>query len=79
LLNNDGINFGTNYRSALFYFDDQQQVTAEKIRDELQATLSNPIVTQFSEAKPFYEAEPEHQKYTERTGRGMCHVPYKPI
>jgi peptide methionine sulfoxide reductase MsrA len=52
---------------------------AEKLRDEQQANFYQPIVTEITEAGPFYNAEDYHQKYTERTGRGMCHVPYEPV
>jgi peptide methionine sulfoxide reductase MsrA len=54
-------------------------VVAEKVRDELQKTSEQPIVTQIEEAGPFYQAEDYHQKFAERTGRGMCHIPYEPI
>lgn len=78
-LNRQGWDIGDNYRSAIFYFDKEQLETAEQVRDEYQPKFDKPIVTQFVPAGKFYEAEPEHQKYTERTGRGMCHVPYEPI
>lgn len=78
-LNRQGPDVGDNYRSAIFYFDDKQKEIAEKIRDESLAKFDKPIVTQIERAGSFYEAEAYHQKYTERTGRGMCHVPYEPI
>lgn len=78
-LNRQGPDIGDNYRSAIFYFDDAQHKAAEAVRDTLQAGFDQPIVTQIEKAGPFYEAEAYHQKYAERTGRGMCHVPYEPI
>ena len=75
----DGINIGSTYRSALFYFNESQRKTAEKVRDKIQKSYKQPIVTELSPASKFYEAEPDHQKFTERTGRGMCHVAYEPI
>lgn len=75
----DGINIGSVYRSALFYFDDQQKKISEKVRDQVQKMYNRPIVTEFAPAGKFYPAEDYHQKYTERTGRGMCHVAYEPI
>jgi methionine-S-sulfoxide reductase len=74
----DGINIGDSYRSALFYFNDDQKKIAEKVTKEIQKMYDKPIVTEFSEASTFYPAEDYHQKYTERTGRGMCHVAYDP-
>jgi peptide methionine sulfoxide reductase msrA/msrB len=78
-LNRQGPDVGDNYRSAIFYLNDDQKKVAEKIRDEVQKDSEKPIVTQITAASPFYEAEAYHQKYAERTGRGVCHIPYEPI
>lgn len=78
-LNRQGPDIGDNYRSAIFYADEEQHVLAEKVCSEVQARFDKPIVTQIVPADVFYEAEAYHQKYTERTGRGACHVPYEPI
>lgn len=78
-LNRQGPDVGDNYRSAIFYFNDGQKAAAEKVRDELQPKYDKPIVTQITQAAEFYEAEDYHQKYAERTGRGMCHIPYAPV
>ena len=78
-LNRQGPDVGDNYRSAIFYVTDDQKTIAERIRDEQQANFKQPIVSEITEAGPFYPAEAYHQKYTERTGRGMCHVAYEPI
>lgn len=78
-LNRQGPDVGDSYRSAIFYFDDKQKTIAEKLKKEAQTNFNNPIVTEITPAGPFYEAEAYHQKFTERTGRGMCHIPYKAI
>lgn len=78
-LNRQGPDVGTQYRSAIFYQTDQQRIIAEHLRQELQSEYAEPIVTEIQKAMPFYEAEAYHQKYAERTGRGMCHVAYKPL
>jgi peptide methionine sulfoxide reductase msrA/msrB len=78
-LNRQGPDIGDSYRSAIFYVSDEQREIAEKVRDELQPAHANKIVTEITEAGPFYEAEDYHQKYAERTGRGMCHIPYVPM
>jgi methionine-S-sulfoxide reductase len=78
-LNRQGPDVGDQYRSAVFYVTDEQKLTAEKIRDESQPKFEDEIVTEIAPAGPFYEAEEYHQKFTERTGRGMCHVPYKAL
>lgn len=78
-LNRQGWDIGDNYRSAIFCFDEEQIQTAEMVKLDLEPKFDKAIVTQIAPAGPFYEAEAYHQKYTERTGAGMCHVPYEPI
>lgn len=78
-LNRQGPDIGDNYRSAIFYFDDTQKAQAEAERDDAQAHTAGEIVTEITKADVFYEAEAYHQKYAERTGRGICHIPYEPL
>ncbi len=78
-LNRQGPDVGDSYRSAIFYFDDQQKQLAEKIMKEQQANYKDPIVTQIAPTGEFYKAEEYHQKYTQKTGQGMCHIPYAPV
>lgn len=78
-LNRQGPDIGDSYRTAIFYFDETQKASAEAAKQAAQANFEKPIVTEISAAGPFYEAEEYHQKFAERTGRGMCHVDYSPI
>jgi methionine-S-sulfoxide reductase len=78
-LDRQGPDVGDNYRSAIFYLNEQQQIVASEVKESVQPTLKEPIVTQIVPAGPFYRAEDYHQKYAERTGRGLCHVPYEPL
>lgn len=78
-LNRQGPDIGDSYRSAIFYEDGSQKVTAEAIAAELQPIFDRPVVTQIASASAFYKAEDYHQKFAERTGRGMCHIPYESI
>lgn len=79
-LNRQGPDIGEQYRSAIFYSDASQKKEAEKSIDELnEKEFSGKIVTKLEPAGTFWPAEDYHQKYTERTGRGMCHVPYAPL
>lgn len=78
-LNRQGPDVGDSYRTAIFYFDDQQRQEAEAEKAAAQPTFDRPIATSISQAGPFYEAEAYHQKFTEKTGRGMCHIPYEPV
>ena len=63
-LNQQGADRGTQYRSVIFYHDDDQRATAEISKAEV-ATLAwdDPIVTEISPAEVFYEGEKEHQNY----------------
>lgn len=78
-LNRQGPDVGDQYRSAIFYYSDEQKQIAEQVRNELQPKFDQPIVTQIEPASEFYEAESYHQKYSQRTGIGMCHIPYAPV
>lgn len=78
-LDRQGPDVGENYRSCIFYVTDEQKEIAEKVCAEAQKDWDKPIVTVIEQAGPFYEAEPEHQKYAERTGRGMCSIPYESL
>lgn len=78
-LNRQGPDIGEQYRSAIFYLNQEQRKDAIHVRNQVQKAKDKPIVTQIVPAKEFYEAEPYHQKFTERTGMGMCHVDYAPV
>ncbi len=78
-LNRQGPDVGDSYRSGIFFFDEEQETTAEEVKRNVQAKFDEPIVTEITAASTFYPAEDYHQKYTERTGRGMCHIPYEPL
>lgn len=77
----DEINEGENYRSAIFYTNPEQKELAEAYIRQLEAArhYDKPIVTEVVPAKTFYDAEDYHQKFSERTGRGICHIPYAPV
>lgn len=78
-LNRQGPDVGEQYRSAIFYFDDDQKSIAQNVLSEAQKQIGEPIVTELAKVSRFYPAEDYHQKYVEKTGRGMCHVPYQPL
>lgn len=80
-LNRQGSDIGDNYRSAIFYKDNTQKKTAMAQIDKLEKEkrYSASIVTTLEPATAFWPAEDYHQKFTERTGRGMCHVSYAAV
>lgn len=76
-LNRQGPDVGDNYRSAIFYTEPKQQAIAQAVVDELNQTrYDGGIVTTIESAPAWWPAEDYHQKYTEKTGRGACHVNY---
>ena len=67
-----GWDFGTQYRSAIFFHDAEQERLAIASRDERQAELYRPIVTEIVPASAFYDAEDYHQRYFEKHGGAVC-------
>ncbi len=74
-LNSQGPDYGTQYRSAIFYYNDQQKQIAEQSIEELESkkVFSNPIVTEVTKATQFYKAEDYHQLYISKKGGSSCH------
>ncbi len=68
-LNKQGPDVGTQYRSAIFYFDDEQKNSATESLQKRQSVLgSRKIVTEITRASDFWKAEEYHQKYFEKHG-----------
>ena len=65
-LNSQGPDFGTQYRSEIFYLNDKQKIIAEKIFNEENKKLSGKVVTKISAVKNYCPAEEYHQKYLEK-------------
>ena len=69
-LNRQGNDVGTQYRSVVFYHDEEQKALTEAYKQQLDAsgTWKDPIVTEISPAPEFYPAEDYHQDYFSRNG-----------
>ncbi len=65
-LNSQGPDFGTQYRSEIFYLNDDQKITAENIINNENERLSGKVVTKLSQVKNYCTAEEYHQKYLEK-------------
>ena len=65
-LNSQGPDFGTQYRSEIFYLNDNQKKIAEKVLNDTNERLSGKIVTKISLLKNYCPAEEYHQKYLEK-------------
>ncbi len=80
-LNRQGADVGTQYRSAIFYHDDEQQRIAAAKIDELNGAKiwNGPIVTQVAPLEPFYAAEDYHQGYfRSHPAQGYCQAVISP-
>ena len=65
-LNSQGPDFGTQYRSEIFYINEIQKTTAEMIKEKINKKLNNKVVTNISLVKNYCPAEEYHQKYLEK-------------
>ena len=80
-LNRQGADVGTQYRSAVFYHNDEQKKVAEEYKKQLNAsgTFKKPIVTEIAAASAFYKAENYHQNYFAlNPNAGYCQYVIRP-
>jgi peptide-methionine (S)-S-oxide reductase len=75
-MNRQGPDVGTQYRSAIFYHDAEQEEEARASKSVLEKdyVFKRPIVTEIVPAGEFYRAEEYHQQYFEKTGNRACHI-----
>ncbi|MFV2091949.1 MAG: peptide-methionine (S)-S-oxide reductase MsrA [Hyphomicrobiales bacterium] len=76
-VNRQGPDFGTQYRSVIFYYDEDQHVAARAARNELDGSgeLHRPVATEISPVPTFWRAEDYHQRYFEKQGVAGCTMP----
>jgi peptide-methionine (S)-S-oxide reductase len=74
-VNRQGPDFGSQYRTAIFFHTPEQEAIAKKSKATLDASekFKRPIATEIKAATPFYRAEEYHQKYLEKRGATSCH------
>jgi len=78
-LNRQGADEGTQYRSAMFYMDEEQKTAFEAAIERAKTHWDNPIVTQLAKLDMFYIAEEEHQDYFNKNpGNGYCSIVIAP-
>ena len=80
-LNRQGADVGTQYRSAVFYHNEEQRMDAEQLKEKLDASgaFSSPIVTEITPYETFYEAEVDHHNYFNLNGnQGYCRAVIQP-
>jgi len=75
-LNRQGPDWGTQYRSAIFFTSTEQEAEAKASKAALEKShrFNKPIVTQIVPASTFYQAEDYHQQYLEKKGLASCHI-----
>ena len=71
--NRQGPDFGTQYRSAIFFHTPEQEAAAKASLVKAQASWKAPIVTEITPASTFWKAEDYHQQYLEKRGLASCH------
>lgn len=74
LLNRQGHDIGVQYRTALFYYDEEDKLFIKKYFDSVKENYLRPIRTEVKPAGKFYPAEEYHQKYLVKNPNGYCHV-----
>ena len=70
--NRQGPDIGSQYRSVIFYYDEEQKNQAMQSKEKVQTRLQKNIVTQIVPATQFYQAEDYHQQYLAKRGRKTC-------
>ena len=76
-LNRQGPDVGTQYRSAIFFHNAEQEAVAKASKEKLQSSgrYKRDIVTEMTPASEFYRAEEYHQQYIEKRGQASCGLP----
>jgi peptide-methionine (S)-S-oxide reductase len=75
-LNRQGPDYGSQYRSAIFFHTPEQQAAAEASKAALERSgrFRKPIVTEITPATTFYRGEDYHQQYLAKRGQSHCHI-----
>lgn len=74
LLNRQGNDRGTQYRTGVYYSDDADRVAIEQFLTKLQTRYALPVVVEVAPLGCFYPAETYHQDYLEKNPSGYCHI-----
>lgn len=74
VLNRQGNDIGHQYRTGIYFINDEDKEVIVKSRDNNQKNYDKPIVTEIEPLKCFYNAEEYHQKYLKKNPGGYCHI-----
>jgi peptide-methionine (S)-S-oxide reductase len=75
ILNRQGHDIGTQYRTGIYYFNEEDLQEILKSKNEEQKKYDKEIVTEIEPVKNFFDAEEYHQKYLDKNPKGYCHIP----
>ena len=78
-VNKQGEDEGTRYRTGIYYSDDKDLPTIQKIYDKVAGELKSKLAVEVKPLKNFYRAEDMHQNYLEKNPGGYCHISEKLI
>jgi peptide-methionine (S)-S-oxide reductase len=74
LLNRQGNDVGTQYRTGVYYLDESEKKIIENYFDNVKGNYKNPIVVEIAPAGKFWDAEENHQDYLINNPGGYCHI-----
>ncbi|WP_353096508.1 peptide-methionine (S)-S-oxide reductase MsrA [Tissierella praeacuta] len=74
ILNRQGPDIGNQYRTGIYYVDDEDLKSINKTLEEQKTKYNKAIVTEIMKLKSFYDAEEYHQNYLKKNPGGYCHI-----
>ncbi|WP_040214417.1 peptide-methionine (S)-S-oxide reductase MsrA [Clostridium polynesiense] len=74
VLNRQGPDVGSQYRTGIYYLDERDRDIIVKSRDNIQKSYEKKVVTEIEPLKNYYKAEEYHQKYLKKNPNGYCHI-----
>ena len=75
IINKQGNDVGTQYRSGIYYFDEEDLKDIIISKSKMDSFYKNLVVTEVKPVKNYYKAEEYHQKYLKKNPNGYCHIP----
>jgi peptide methionine sulfoxide reductase msrA/msrB len=75
-LNQQGNDVGTRYRTGIYYVEEEDRATIERVYRAVEREVGAPIVVELEPLHNFYDAEEYHQDYLDKNPAGYCHLPY---
>ncbi len=77
LVNRQGNDVGTQYRTGIYYEDEEDLNTIILSKRKAETLYKNHVVTEVKLLESYYPAEEEHQKYLEKNPNGYCHIQFE--